>query len=92
MVAVQHERRIVDHVTQHGPCVGDDGDAVLAYLGHEPVRAQAADNAIRVPPTTAPPRLTNSADSWCSGVKQYTVSLRPRAAVEAVPKADTAQR
>ncbi|CFS07179.1 Uncharacterised protein [Mycobacterium tuberculosis] len=42
MVAVQHERRIVDHVTQHGPCVGDDGDAVLAYLGHEPVRAQAA--------------------------------------------------
>ncbi|CFR82766.1 Uncharacterised protein [Mycobacterium tuberculosis] len=50
------------------------------------------DNAIRVPPTTAPPRLTNSADSWCSGVKQYTVSLRPRAAVEAVPKADTAQR
>ena len=31
---------------------------------------------MRVPPTTAPPRLTSSADSWCSGVKQYTVSLR----------------
>ena len=50
------------------------------------------DSAMRVPPTTAPPRLTSSADSWCSGVRQYTVSRRSRAAVEAVPNADTAHR
>ena len=50
------------------------------------------DSAMRVPPTTAPPRLTSSPDWWCSGVRQYTVSLRSRAAAEAVPKADTAQR
>lgn len=55
-------------------------------------RSRPRDSAMRVPPTTAPPRLTSSADSWCSGVRQYTVSRRSSAAVDAVPNADTAQR
>ena len=50
------------------------------------------DSAMRAPPTTAPPRLTSSPDWWCSGVRQYTVSLRPRLAADAVPNADSAHR